>query len=129
MTAREVRLIPQHPVLRVAATAWLLAAVVMLLVTLLRPEIALNERAALSSLVPLYFLCFPLGHLGVMALGKLKVGLYVSFNIVPGIFSEGLLLWTLLVILGYAQWFVLLPWLARKSRKLTDFLFNRHPAR
>ena len=129
MKPDEVTLIPRHPVLRAVATAWLLAAAVMLLVTLLRPEIAMNERAALSSLVPLYFLCFPLGHLGVVALGKLKVSLYVSFNIVPGIFSEGLLLWTLLVILGYVQWFVLLPWLARKSRQLTDFLFKRYLAR
>ena len=108
---------------------WLLAAVAMLFITLLRSEMALNERAALSGLVPLYFLCFPLGHLGVMALSKLKVDLYVSFNIVPDIFSEGLVLWALLVILGYVQWFLLLPWLARRSRKLTDFLFNRHSAR
>lgn len=46
---------PRHPILRVVATAWLLASVVMLIVTLARPEIGLNERAALSSLVPLYF--------------------------------------------------------------------------
>lgn len=47
----------------------------------------------------------------------------------PGIFTEGLLLWALLTLFGYVQWFVLLPWLARKSRQLTDFLFNRHLTR
>jgi len=120
---------PRHPVLRIVATAWLLASVVMLIITFARPEIGLNERAALSSLVPLYFLSFPLGHLGLLALNQLKVELYVTSNVMPGIFTEGLLLWALLTLFGYAQWFVLLPWLARKSRQLTDFLFNRHLAR
>jgi hypothetical protein len=122
-------LFPRHPILRIVATAWLLASVVMLLATLLRPEIGLNDRAALSSLVPLYFLSFPLGHVSVVALSRLKVDLYVSFGMAPGIFSEGLLLWILLTVFGYTQWFVLLPWLARKSRKLTDFLFDRYFAR
>ena len=117
---------PRHPVLRILAMAWLLAAVAMLLITMLRPEMALNERAALSTLVPLYFLSFPLGHIGLLALNWLKVDLYVSFNATPGIFTEALLLWTLLTVFGYLQWFVLLPWLARKSRQLTDFLFNRN---
>ncbi len=120
---------PRHPILRVVATAWLLASVVMLIVTLARPEIGLNERAALSSLVPLYFLSFPLGHLGLLALNRLKVELYVTSHVMPGIFTEGLLLWALLTLFGYVQWFVLLPWLARKSRQLTDFLFNRHLTR
>ena len=124
-----MKIFPRHPILRIVATAWLLASIAMLLVTLLRPEIGLNERAALSSLVPLYFLSFPLGHFGLLALNRLKVDLYVTFNVVPGIFTEGLLLWVLLTILGYAQWFVVLPWVSRKFRQLADFLFNRHLAR
>ncbi|MBI3042247.1 MAG: hypothetical protein HYY78_05415 [Betaproteobacteria bacterium] len=120
---------PRHPILRVVATAWLLVAAVLLLVTLLRPEIGLNERAALSSLVPLYFLSFPFGHAGVMALTRLKVDLYVGYHFVPGIFSEALMLWAALTVLGYAQWFVALPWVARKSRQFTDFLLRRYLAR
>ena len=120
---------PRHPLLRVVATAWLLVAAVLLLVTLLRPEIGLNERTALSSLVPLYFLSFPFGHAGVMALNRLKVDLYVGYHFVPGIFTEALMLWAALAVLGYAQWFVVLPWVARKSRQFTDFLLRRHLAR
>ena len=120
---------PRHPLLRVVATAWLLVAAVLLLVTLLRPEIGLNERAALSSLVPLYFLSFPFGHAGVMALNRLKVDLYVGYHFVPGIFIEALMLWAALTVLGYAQWFVVLPWVARKSRQFIDFLLRRHLAR
>ncbi len=122
-------LLPRHPLLRIVATLWLLAAVVLLLVTLLRPEIQANERAALSSLVPLYFLSLPLGHLGVLALGWLKVELYVSHQYVPGLFAEGLALWALLAALGYAQWFVLVPWLAGQCRRLAGLVSGRHLAR
>lgn len=115
--------------MRIAAVIWLLAAIVVLVVTLLRPEIPANDRAALSSLVPLYFLSFPLGHAGVLALGWLKVKLYVNSGMVLGIFSEGLILWGALTVIGWLQWFVILPWLVRKSRQLADFLFNRYFAR
>lgn len=122
-------LYPRHPVLRIVATLWLLAAVILLFVTLLRPEIQANERAALSTLVPLYFLSLPLGHLGVLALGWLKVHLYVSSQYVPGVFAEALALWTLLAIFGYAQWFLLLPWVAGRCRRLAGFLSKQYLAR
>jgi len=122
-------LIPRHPAPRLAATAWLLAAVVLLVVTLLRPEIAADERAALATLVPLYFLSFPLGHVGVMALSRLKIELYAGSGYVLGIHEEGLLLWLGLTVLGLLQWFVLLPWIARKARQATDLLCRRFFAR
>ena len=120
---------PRHPILRIVAMAWLLVSFVLLTVTLLRPEIGVDDRSALSTLVPLYFLSLPLGHLGVLAAGWLKVQAHVSQGAAPGVLLEGLVLWTFLTVLGYLQWFVLLPWLARKARQATDFLFNRHLAR
>ena len=111
--------------MRGALVAWLLAAVVLLVVTLLRPDMQADERAALSTLVPLYFMSFPLGHLGVAALSRLKVELYTGFDHVPGMHEEALLAWFALTVLGLLQWFVLLPWLARRSRQLGDFLFKR----
>lgn len=122
-------LVPRHPVLRAAATAWLLVAVVLLVVTLLRPEMQAGERTALASLVPLYFLSFPLGHLGVMALSRLKLELYAGSGYTLGMHEEGLLLWLALAVLGLLQWFVLLPWVARRARQATDFLFKRLFAR
>jgi hypothetical protein len=118
-------IVPRHRVLRLAAGAWLAVSLVTLIVLLLRPELQANERSALSVLVPLYFLGFPLGHLGLLAGNKLKLALYVDCHWVPGIAWEGLLLWLALAVLGYAQWFVLLPWLARKMRQLADYLFVR----
>lgn len=124
-----MRLIPRHPVLRAVATACLLAAVVMLAFTLLRPEMQAGDRAALASLVPLYFFCFPLGHAAVAALSSLKVELYAGSGYVLGLHAEALILWAALTALGWVQWFVLLPWLARRCRQLTDFLSRRFFAR
>ncbi len=114
---------------RAAALAWLVAAFILLAVTLLRPEMQANERTALASLVPLYFLSFPLGHAGVMALTSLKVELYVGHGYELGILTEGLLLWSLLTVLGVLQWFVLLPWAARQARRLLELLSRRFFAR
>lgn len=122
-------LFPRHRVLRPVATAWLLAAVVMLVVTLLRSDIHGSDRAALVYLTPLYWLSFPLGHLGVLAGIQLRLELYGTLNFVPSILAEGLYLWTALTVLGYIQWFVLLPLIAGGCRQLSRFLFNRDAAR
>jgi hypothetical protein len=122
-------LFPRHRVLRLVATVWLLAAVVMLVVTLLRPDVYGNDRAALVYLTPLYWLSFPLGHVGVMAGIRLRLELYLNFSMVPGVLAEGLFLWTTLTVLGYVQWFLLLPWVAYGCRQLSHFLFNRDAAR
>jgi len=118
-------LFPRHRVLRLAAAAWLAVSWVMLIVLLARPELQANERTALTVLVPLYFLSFPLGHLGLLACNKVKRILYLDYHFVPDIASEGPLLWLSLTVLGYAQWFVLLPWLALAVRRLADFLLRR----
>lgn len=122
-------LLPQHRLLRIVAVAWLLISAVLITVALLRPEIQANDRAALSTLVPLYFLSLPLGHLGLLAVNRLTLELYVTSHTVPGIFSEGLMLWAALTFLGYLQWFVLLPWVSRLCRRLASFLSKRYLAR
>jgi hypothetical protein len=120
---------PRHPALRIVATLWLLASVVLLVITLLRTDIHGSDRAALVYLTPLYWLSFPLGHLGVMAGIRLRLELYLNFNVVPNVLAEGLFLWTALTVLGFAQWFLLLPWVADGCRRLSRFLFNRDAAR
>jgi hypothetical protein len=124
-----VALFPRHPALRIVATLWLLASVVLLVVTLLRPDVHGGDRAALVYLTPLYWLSFPLGHLGVMAGIRLRLELYLSYNMVPSVFAEGLFLWSALTLLGYSQWFLLLPGVAQGCRRLSRFLFNRDAAR
>jgi len=111
------------------AAAWLLAALIVLGLMLLRPELQADERRALSSLVPLYFLSLPLGHAGLMVCNKLKLELYLDSGFVAGIYTEGMVLWIFLTVLGYTQWFLLLPWISLKCRQLHAFLFTRGPAR
>ena len=120
---------PRRPVMRLVATAWLLASVLMLTFTLLRPDIFGSDRSALVYLTPLYWLSFPLGHVGVIAGIRLRLELYLNFDFVPSILSEGLYLWAALTTLGYLQWFVLLPLVAQKCRQLSHFLSKRDPAR
>lgn len=99
----------------------------MLVVTFARPEIQGGDRSALVYLTPLYFLSFPLGHLGLMAGIQLRVALYVDGHVVPSILAEGLYLWTSLTLLGYFQWFVLLPWIARKCTQFSGRVFGAGP--
>jgi hypothetical protein len=96
---------------------------------LLRPEMQADERKALSVLVPLYFMSFPLGHAGLLALNRLKVELYWAGEFVPAMFTEGVVLWMLLVLLGYAQWFLLLPLISRICRLGSARAARRTPAR
>ena len=116
---------PRHRVLRIAAAAWLLAAVVMLTATLLRPDVWGNDRAALVWLTPLYWLSFPLGHAGVMAGIWIRVELFAGPQFVPSVYAEGLYLWTVLTVLGYGQWFVLLPWISSKCWQLSRAIFDK----
>jgi hypothetical protein len=125
----EMTFFPRKPAMRLVATAWLLASVLMLTFTLLRPDISGNDRSALVYLTPLYWLSFPLGHVGVIAGIQIRLDLYLNFNFVPTILSEGLYLWTALTALGYAQWFVLLPLVAHTCRQLFHFLSRRGIAR
>lgn len=119
-----MKLLPRHPFTRLAAKLWLLASLAMLVVTFARPEIQGGDRSALVYLTPLYFLSFPLGHLGLMAGIDIRVALYVNDHVVPGVFAEGLYLWASLTLLGYLQWFALLPWIAGKCGQLSRGIFD-----
>src|SRR5690348_8600379 len=119
-------LLPKHPVSRRMAMAWLLACLATLIVMLARVELH-DDRTALSTLVPLYWLSLPLGHAGVLIVIRIKTTLYVS-GAAPGILAEGMMQWIALGALGYTQWFVLLPLVTRKCQQLFQFLFNRDAA-
>ena len=126
-------LLPIHPASRRVAALWLLACLATLVVMLARLGLYDGDRNALATLVPMYFLSLPLGHAGVLAGIELKTALYLA-GAAPGIRAEGLFLWFVLGVLGYVQWFLLLPLVARKCQRLLHCLFNRdaaknHPAR
>ena len=63
-----------------------------------------------------------------LAINRLKLELYLGNEFVPDILSEGLLLWTSLTVLGYVQWFVLLPFISRGIRQLCGAYAARRAA-
>lgn len=109
------------------AALWLLACAATLVVMLLRAGFHADNRAALSTLVPMYWLSLPLGHAGVLAVIEIRTALYLS-GIAAGIPVEGLLLWIALGVLGYVQWFLLLPLAARMCQQFLRSLFDRDAA-
>jgi hypothetical protein len=113
-----MRLLPEHPVTRAIAAAWALICVACLLLTLLQADLYANERRALRLLVPVYFLALPSAHLAFAAIAKTKLALYLNAGMEPALPVEAAALWTLTVALGYAQWFIALPWLAQRFRRL-----------
>lgn len=121
-------MLPRHSASRRIAALWLLACLAMLVVMLLRPGLYDGDRNALSTLVPLYWMSLPLSHVGVMAGIDIRTALYVA-GAAPGIPAEGLFMWLVLAVLGYVQWFLLLPLIARKCQQLLQFLFNRGAAK
>lgn len=121
-------LLPKHRVSRRIAIAWLIGSCVTLLVTLARVALHEGDRSALAVLVPLYWLSLPLGHAGMLMVIEARTALYVS-GTATGLLVEGLASWLMLAALGYAQWFLLLPLLARMCQQMLQFLFNREAAR
>jgi hypothetical protein len=118
-------ILPKHPLTRIAALLWLSACVAFLILTLLQKGLYENERSALARLVLVYFLGFPCGHVALLIVNKIKIALYASAAFSPSILSECVFLWTLTTVLGYVQWFILLPWLSQKCLQLSRALFNR----
>ena len=115
--------------LRVVAALWLAAALAMLVAMLVRAAGAPGGRAALAVLVPLYFMSLPAGQLGMEAASRLRVYLYTEADYVPTLALEGAVIWIALSVLGFLQWFVVLPWLARRAPQWIRSLFGRYTAR
>jgi hypothetical protein len=98
---------------------WLLLCGSCLLLTPLKPD------GGIIFILPLMLLTFPAGLLGYAAFGLLyavagkSLGWDKSVNSMASItyFSAT---WLLMVGTGYIQWFVILPWAARKWDRLAE---------
>lgn len=113
-------LLPRHRALRIGLLLWWLLSASLLGWTLLRPELGDGERSALQGLVPLYLAGLPLTHLGLRAVNRLSVELYLANEFVPSVVAEGVWIWAALSVAGWLQWFVLLPLLARMVRRIVQ---------
>ena len=120
-------ILPSHPASRRAAVLWLMVCAASLVVMLARLALHAVDRTALTSLVPMYWMSLPLGHAGVMAGIDIRTALYLA-GTPTSILAEGLFLWLVLGVIGYGQWFLLLPLVVRKCQQLLHFVFNRDTA-
>jgi len=109
--------LPRHRLARYAAACWALACVASLAAFLLHPAAAAGARAALATLVPLYLAGLPASHAGMAAIIELRLRVALEGGTLA-VGTEGLALWSLIAVLGYLQWFVLLPGLARLTQRM-----------
>jgi hypothetical protein len=104
---------------RLPLLAWLLLCVVTLVITLLAssPTGGRND-IGLFFIGCMIVLTFPSG-LGIIGLAALLIEVQsrtgvMTIGVIGSNYFGFIFLWTLLVSIGYLQWFVLLPWLWRK---------------
>lgn len=98
--------------------AWWVFSFAVLAWALAGPGIAAGDRGALKPLLPLYLAGLPLAHVGLRAVNRLALELYLAGEFVPSILAEAVWLWGALAVSGWLQWFVLLPLVVRLVRRL-----------
>ncbi len=117
-------LIPRHRAARFAAVLWVLACAVSLAAFLMHPGVESNSKTALAMLAPLYLIGTPISHAAMLAVIDIRLQIYLDDGTVLSVLAEGLAFWAFLAVLGYLQWFVLLPWLARLLQRLLARLLS-----
>ena len=117
-------LIPRHRAARYAAAFWVLACLLSLAAFLIHPGVESNSKTALAVLVPLYLIGAPISHAAMLAVIDIRLQIYLDDGTVLSVLTEGLAFWAFLAVLGYLQWFVLLPWLARLLQRLLARLLS-----
>ncbi len=109
------RLFPQKLIGRFLLFLWLAACLAVLLLAYIQREIHDTDVAFAYLMI---YLTFPLGYaLGVLV-GFVFMVIYYLFGVeVPGGFLSNLCVWIFLVLTGYFQWFVLVPWIYQQIKK------------
>ena len=102
---------------RVAKVAWLLLSIAVLVFTLVYSDGKYKTDATEAEMIGMLVLSFPSGWLVVM----LFVGIVAGWNHLFGSEVPELLLvlssWVLWTAVGYAQWFVFVPWCGRRAQR------------
>lgn len=100
--------------LRISLLIWFVACVLVLVFAFVQRKIDDTDIAFTYFML---YLTFPVGYLLAAIAGFVLFSLHDAYGIVaPGGFIPNLVAWVLFVVVGYLQWFVLLPWLVRRFR-------------
>jgi len=111
---------------RVLCVLWLAACATLLLDALWERNTMPDTDIVFA--LSMITLTFPIGYgLGTLA-GFAFLFLYKHWGIVvPGGFLANAISWIILVLAGYFQWFVLIPWLYRKAKTESQLVIVRLP--
>ncbi len=97
---------------------WLFLACLVLGVTLFNFEKSSNPDIAQFLFYAMLVLSFPLGFLVAALLSYLVIGLHSAFGLtLESDYLSITLLWAIFVIVGYLQWFVLIPFIRERLRE------------
>jgi hypothetical protein len=110
-----ITLVPKSLVGKVLATVWLMSCVAVLVFGFVQRDI---HDMPIAFTWFLFFLSFPIGSVAVAAVGYLTgaVTMELGLNYYP--FWNELPMWVTGVIVGYLQWFVVVPLIARGFKRL-----------
>ena len=103
---------------RILLGVWLAACLAVLLFAFIQRNVHDTDIAFGYFML---FLTFPVG-VGVAAIAGVtfKVLYDLSGIVVPGGFVPNLVTWVVLVLAGYFQWFIAVPWLCRRWRQSSN---------
>jgi len=94
---------------------WILSCVTVLTFSFIKKEISDTDIAFIYLMV---FLTFPIGAIVCTIIGFLIKLIYMNFGItIPGGFVHNLIIWMILVIAGYFQWFCFFPRIVAHFKK------------
>jgi hypothetical protein len=107
-------ILPHNWIARFLLALWLAACVAVLVFAFDARDIHDTDIAFAYLML---FLTFPIGYVFAALAGVVFYALNSMFGIVvPGGFVLNLVSWVFLVVIGYFQWFIAVPWLYRKLR-------------
>jgi hypothetical protein len=101
-----------------ARTIWIVLAVVVLAVTLLNFDPESNPDISIFLFYAMLVLSFPAGLLlaGILSYGTIALHSMLGIEIGSN-HGSILVMWIAFLVVGYGQWFVLLPYLRSRFRK------------
>lgn len=108
---------PKSTAGKIAAAIYLVACVAVLAYAIAGREIRDTDIIVAYAML---LLTFPLGYLVAVVLGAIGYAVYEAFGVfAPGGLGSNAVNILIFAVVGYVQWFILLPWLYRKRRHLT----------
>jgi len=116
---------------RIWKIIWIFLCVVVYLISMIFFDKWPNGEASIFLAITMFVLTFPLGLILFLLVNCVAYVLYTKFGIsAPENYFALTVTWIVFVVVGYFQWFVLIPYLKRrffsKSKKKTEAVWCKN---